>query len=377
MIIKNGLVFGADCVFAARDVYIDDGTITKEPGKRAGSEATYDAAGDYVLPGFVDIHTHGAVNRDFCDADPDGIAEMLKWYGSQGVTSVVFATMSYPETVITDVIRAARPFFGEEGYGAVLRGVNMEGPFIYYNKRGAQNPDYLMDPDFGFFKRIFDISGGYVRFVDLAPELPGALEFIGEASRNCRVSLAHTEATYAEAAAAFDAGASHVTHLFNAMTAFSHREPGVVGAAADKADFVEIISDGLHVHPSVVRAAFRLFGAERVCLISDSMRAAGMPDGDYAIGGQAVRVQNGKATLADDNTVIAGSVANLADMCRMAIGSGVPVEHALRAAALNPAIAAGLDCEVGSIDPGKRADIVIWDKGFNTKAVFSAGKKIR
>lgn len=377
MIIKNGLVFGADCAFSVRDVYIKDGKIADAPGGSAAQEEIYDAGGDYVLPGFVDIHTHGAVGADYCDADPAGVETMLAWYGSMGVTSVVFATMSLPEPAIAGAIRASLPFFDKDGCGAVLRGVNMEGPFISRNKRGAQNPDHLMNPDLSFFERIFDIAGGYVRFVDLAPELPGATEFIRQAAKKCPASLAHTEATYLEASAAFDAGASHVTHLFNGMAPFSHREPGVVGAAADKADFAEIICDGVHVHPAAVRAAFRLFGERRICLISDSMRAAGMTDGEYEIGGQAVRVADGKATLAEDDQVIAGSVVCLADMCRRAVGFGIPVEHAVRAATLNPAAAAGISDTVGSIDKGKRADVVIWDRQLRTKAVFSAGRRLR
>ena len=377
MIIKNGLVFGADCAFTARDVFIEHETIVEPYGLASDSEEFFDAEGDYVLPGFVDIHTHGAVNHDFCDADREGLETMLAWYGNQGVTSVVFATMAYPEPVIADAVRAAVPYLGKAGYGAVLRGVNMEGPFFSQNKRGAQNPDYLTYPDIGFFERISSLSQGYLRFVDLAPELPGAMDFIRGASNKCAVSLAHTEASYDIASAAFEAGATHVTHLFNGMPVFSHREPGVVGAAFDKAAFIEIISDGFHIHPAAVRAAFRMFGARRVCLISDSMRAAGMPDGEYEIGGQAVRVCDGKAVLAGETAAIAGSVVNLADMCRRAVRFGVPIEYAVQAAAPNPAIAAGLYHEVGSLDPGKRADIVIWDPELKMKAVFCAGKRIR
>ena len=377
MVIKNGLVFGADCAFSARDVFIKNETIAEAPGRPAVDDEVIDAGGDYVLPGFVDIHTHGAMGHDVCDAAPAGIEAMLYYYGSLGVTSVVFATTSYPESVIAATVRAALPYFDKTGYGAVLRGLNLEGPFLCENKRGAQNPDYLALPDQGFFKRIIDISEGYIRLIDIAPELPGAAELIKAACKKCAVSLAHTEADYDVAASAFDNGASHVTHLFNGMTAFTHREPGVVGAAADKAAFVEIISDGLHLHPATVRAAFRLFGEGRICLISDSMRAAGMPDGEYEIGGLAVSVSGGKAVLAADNATIAGSAVNLAEMCRRSVGFGIPLEHAVRAATLNPAAAAGISRDVGSLEPGKRADIVIWDRDLQTKAVFCAGRRIR
>lgn len=376
MIIKNGLVFGADCKFSPRDVYFRNGRVVGEPDGLGGPADVYDADGCYVLPGFVDIHTHGAVDHDFCDADPGGVEAMLAYYGRLGVTSVVFATTSFPEDVIAGAVRAAAPYFRKDGYGAVLRGVNIEGPFLSLNKRGAQNPEFLTSPDLGFFERIFDIVRDFVRIVALAPELPGAMEFIRRAGEKCAVSIAHTEAGFDVASAAFDAGASHVTHLFNAMPPFTHREPGVVGAAMEKAGFVELISDGVHIHPAVIRAAFRMFGAHRVCLISDSMRATGMPDGSYEIGGLDVRVENGKAVLAGGNGAIAGSVISLPEMCRRAAGFGVPLEDAVRAATLNPAAAAGLSRDVGSLEPGKRADAVVWDKELRTKSVFNAGKRL-
>ena len=410
MRIKNGLVFGADCKFSPRDIFFKNGTIVEEPGgysttgnaatedagsvytgrrntgsgyaipkdaspKDASPEDTYDADGNYVLPGFIDIHTHGAMGYDMCDANPEGIEAMLAYHGGHGVTSVVLATMSYPEPVIAAAIQTSTRYFDKTGYGAVLRGVNLEGPYLSRNKCGAQNPGYLENPDLDAFERLVEVSQEHVRLVDLAPELPGAVDFIKEACKKCAVSLAHTEASYDVASAAFDAGASHVTHLFNAMPPFTHREPGVVGAAMEKAGFVELISDGVHIHPAAIRAAFRMFGEQRVCLISDSMRATGMPDGLYEIGGQAVRVENGRAALEGNPAAIAGSVVNLAEMCRRAVGFGIPVEHVVRAATLSPATAAGLGNEVGSLEPGKRADIVICDRELNVVAVFCAGKR--
>lgn len=376
MIIQNGLVFEAYGAFSSRDVFVDGNTIAASPRADGVPDEVIDAGGGYVLPGFVDIHTHGAMNYDLCDADPNGIEAILAYHGSQGVTTVVPATMAYPEPVIEKIVRTTLPYFNKDGYGAVLRGINLEGPFISLQKRGAQNPDNLVNPDLDFFNRMFALSEKHILLVDLAPELPGALKFIQEISEKCVVSLAHTDATYDEAIAAFEAGASHVTHLFNGMPPLNHREPGVIGAAADKATFVEIISDGFHLHPAIVRSAFRMFGADRVCLISDSMRATGMPDGEYDLGGQRVNVSNGKATLTGGNFSIAGSAVNLADMCRRAIGFGVPIEHAVRAATLNPARAVGLDGKIGTIEVGKRADLVIWDSELRTKEVICAGKRI-
>ena len=157
----------------------------------------------------------------------------------------------------------------------MLRGINMEGPFFNKAKKGAQAEKYIVDPEIEMFDRLYQLSGDAIKLIDVAPELPGAVPFIERASKKCVVSIAHTTANYDQAKAAFAAGASHVTHLFNAMPPFNHRDPGVVGAASDDAAHVEMISDGIHLHPAVVRSVFRWFGAERVCLISDSMRAAG------------------------------------------------------------------------------------------------------
>lgn len=375
MIIKNGIVFTDTGRLMRADVAYEDGKITAvaPAGSLQGGEVL-EAKGCYVLPGFVDIHTHGCVNYDFCDADAVGIEKMLRFYGAQGVTSVVPATMSFDEPILTDVLNTALPYFEKDGYGSVLRGVNMEGPFINTAKKGAQNAKYIMDPHIQMFNNLYKLCAGRIRLVDIAPELPGSLEFIRAVSGKSRVSLAHTNANYEEAAAAFDAGASHVTHLFNAMPPFGHREPGVIGAASDKAAFVEVIADGVHLHPAVVRAVFSWFGANRVCLISDSMRATGMPDGVYSLGGQKVLMQAGKATLEDGT--IAGSATLQPVCCRRAIGFGVPMEEALRAATINPARAAGIAREVGSLTPGKRADIVLWNKALETQRVIVGGKPL-
>ncbi len=373
MIIRNGLVYGENCQFAMADVALEGERIAQiAPPGSLPAEGALDARGGYVLPGFVDIHSHGAVNVDFCDADAAGLERMLAYYGKAGVTSLVPATMSYSQPILAGIMKTAAGYFDKDGFGAVLRGVNMEGPFLNTEKRGAQNPKYIVNPDFAMFDALFEESGGYIKLVDIAPEQPGSLEFIRHVRGRCVVSLAHTNADYDTAAAAFKAGASHVTHLFNAMPPFTHRAPGVVGAAGDYAAYVEIVADGIHLHPAVVRAVFSWFGPERVCLVSDSMRGTGMPDGEYDLGGQQVKLQGNKATLAQGGA-IAGSATNLADCCRCAVRFGVPIESAVRAATLNPATAAGLQGRVGSLAAGKRADVVVWDKDLRTTAVIIGG----
>ena len=373
-VIRNGTVF-VDDHFVEKDLAFDDGIITDiaPPGSIDGE--CYDAAGAYVLPGFVDIHTHGCVNYDFCDADPAGMEKMLSYYGRSGVTSVILTTMSYGEDVLSGIIRVALNYIGKKGYGAILRGVNLEGPFINKAKRGAQNPDYITGPDIGLFDRLYDAFEGSIRLLDIAPELPGSMYLIRHASKRCKVSLAHTCADYDCAAAAFDAGASNVTHLFNAMPGYHHRAPGVVGAAFEKADYVEIVSDGVHLHPSVVRAVFRMFGAHRICLVSDSTRGTGMPDGEYELGGQAIVIKDGRSNLLD-NGAIAGSATNLIECFRRAVTFGIPLEDAVRASSYNPARAAAIISDAGSLKPGKSADILILDSALEVKAVFAAGSRV-
>ena len=375
MILKNGKIFTALGRFMEADVEIQGDRIVKvAPAGSLNGDEVIDAAGKYVTPGFVDIHIHGAAGDDFCDC-VDGsdkyVRTMAKYLGSQGVTTFMGTTMAFSEEILGNIFKTVRPLFNQEGLGAVLRGVNMEGPFFNVAKKGALAEEYIMDPNIDMFDRLFELSGGNIKLVDIAPELPGALEFIEKESKKCVVSIAHTCATYEEAKAAYAHGATHTTHLFNAMPAFTHRAPGVVGAAADDAAHVEMICDGIHLHPAVIRAVFALFGNERVCLISDSMRACGMPNGEYSLGGQKVFMNDGKATLEDGT--IAGSATCLAECFRRAVKFGVPLETALRAATINPAQAVGLFDELGSITAGKRADVLVLNKDLQPEHIFIGG----
>lgn len=378
MIIKNGQVFNSNGRFIPADVELAGDRIVKvAPAGTLHGDEELDAAGKYVTPGFVDIHIHGAAGSDFCDG-MDGsdkyVRAMQKYLGSQGVTSFLGTTMAFSEEILDRIFDTARPIFDQEGYGAVLRGVNMEGPFFNKAKKGAQAEEYIIDPDWEMFQRLWERSGHNIRLVDVAPELPGALEFAQKASKLCTVSIAHTCATYEEATAAFANGFTHTTHLFNAMPAFTHRAPGVVGAASDFAEHIEMICDGIHLNPSVVRAVFNMFGPDRVCIISDAMQACGMPNGEYSLGGQKVFMTDGLATLADGT--IAGSATCQAEGFRRAVKFGVPLESALKAATINPAKAAGLFDEVGSIAVGKRADVLVLGADLHPEHIFIGGKEL-
>ena len=375
MIIKNGHIFTDQGRFMQADIKLEGDRIVEiAPAGTLEGDEVIDATGKYVTPGFVDIHIHGAAGSDFCDATTEDVVKISRYEGSQGVTTFMGTTMAFDEEILTGVFEAAKPRFHQDGEGAVLRGVNMEGPFFNKAKKGAQAEEYIIDPDWEMFQRLWERSGHNIRLVDVAPELPGALEFAQKASKLCTVSVAHTCATYEEATAGYANGFSHTTHLFNAMPAFTHRAPGVVGAASDYAEHIEMICDGIHLNPSVVRAVFNMFGSDRVCIISDAMQACGMPNGEYSLGGQKVFMTDGLATLADGT--IAGSATCQAEGFRRAVKFGVPLESALKAATINPAKAAGLYDEVGSIAVGKRADVLVLGVDLHPEHIFIGGKEL-
>lgn len=329
-----------------------------------------DCEGFILAPGFVDIHIHGCGGADACDGTREALDTMARFLLQHGVTSFCPTTMTVGEDTLTQALLAAKGCAASPlEDGARVVGVNMEGPFISKEKRGAQKAEHILAPDFGLFQKYFDLSGGLVRLVDIAPEQPGGCEFAQQAQKLCTVSIAHTTAGYAQAKAAFDSGVSHATHLFNAMSGLGHRAPGVVGAVLeDPRVRAELICDGVHIHPAVLKTAFSVLG-DRAVVISDSMRANGMPEGEpFDLGGQEVTVQGGKALLADGT--IAGSVTNLHAEIKNLVSWGVPLAQAVRAATLAPAQAIGLDKEIGTIEPGKRADLVVLDKDLEVAGVY-------
>ena len=376
MFYKNARIFASDFQFHMGAFEVKDGLFGEVLPENVPADAI-DLEGATVIPGLIDVHSHGNSGADFSDGDYEGLKRMAAHYAAEGITSFAPASMTLPYDVLEKAFATARKIVDEKPAGcSVLRGIQMEGPYFSYKKRGAQNADYLKEPDFEGFKKLYEDCGGLVRIVDIAPELPGAAEFVEKASKLCTVSVAHTDSDYDHARAAYDAGATHLTHLYNAMPGINHRNPGVIPAAVETAGVrAEIISDGYHIHPAAVRLAFSMFGGDRMVLISDSGRCEGLPEGSkFELGGQDAWLRNGVAKLADGT--IACSATNLFDCMRNAISFGVKEEDAVRAASYNPACAIGAESEVGSIETGKVADFVVCSADYTSKRVFLAGTEL-
>lgn len=378
MIIRNAFVYGEDKTFSRLDIRIEEDVFTEICPSLAPSEneSVLDADGLYAIPGLIDIHFHGCMGHDFCDGTVEAIDAITRYEASCGVTSVCPATMTVSPESLVQVMDAARTYNESPARPgqASLVGINMEGPFISEAKKGAQAAEHIRLCDEALFCSLQERSGGLIKLVDIAPENEGAMEFIDALHDKVTISLAHTTADYQTAKEAYDRGARHATHLYNAMPPFTHRAPGVVGAAFDSPHCrAELICDGVHIHPSVVRATFQLFGDDRMILISDSMRAAGMEDGQYTLGGQDVAVKGKYATLVSDGA-LAGSVTNLMDCMRTAVKEmQIPLESAIACATMNPAKAIGIYDRYGSISTGKIANLVLLDQDLNLRQVIIHG----
>ncbi len=329
--------------------------------------------GKFILPGCIDVHSHGCMGYDFINASVDEIEKMCEFYASNGITSILATTMTIDMDTHRQAMRNIKTAMESDLKGSRIVGINMEGPFLGIDKRGAHDPRYLMPIDTLVFDELNDLSGNNIRIIDIDPTLPGAIDFIEKYHESITISLAHTSSNYHTAMEAFDAGASHVTHLFNAMNGLHHREPGIVGAFSDHDANAELICDGIHVHPSVIRLIYKA-KSDKLILISDSMCAAGLSDGIYELGGQKVNVKDMKATL-DDGT-IAGSTVNVYEAMKRAINFGVPAAQAILSATLIPAKSIKADNEIGSISVGKKADFIITDNEYNIEHVYINGRKV-
>ena len=366
MIIKGGKVFQEDGSFLEQALYINDHRLV-DKAEYQDDEKVIDAEGLLVLPGLVDIHSHGAAGEDFSDGNPEGLKKILQYEKRCGITSYCPTSMTFPKERLRQIFASIKGAQTEEE--AKVVGINMEGPFLDPAKKGAHVEEWIAAPDAAFVRELNQDVDGLVRLVTLAPNMDGAEEFIKEMHEEVCISLGHTAADYDCASRAMKLGAHHVTHLYNAMQPFGHRAPGLIGAAMDDPEcMVELICDGYHIHPSAIRAAFRMFGPERVILISDSMRAAGMENGTYELGGQEVTVKDRKAVLKDGT--LAGSATNLYGCMCKAVEFGIPLEQAIMAATANPARSIGIFDRVGSIRIGKQADLLLASENLELKRVI-------
>ena len=376
MRITGALVYGPDRLFTPKDICVKNGVIAET----SEDDLVLDGSGCIAVPGFVDIHFHGAMGRDVCDGNREAYEIIGKYELKNGITAMCPATLTLPVEQLCNVLSLGAEYAesDHEG-GADLVGFNMEGPFISREKKGAQNEEYILKCDAEIVDRFIESSKGLVKIIGLAPEVnPDYREYIGSVKDKVKVSLAHTGTDYETAKDAIEAGASHVVHLFNAMTGLGQRAPGLVGAAADSDNVTcEMILDGVHIHPASARAAYRLMGRQRIILISDSAQGTGMEDGDYELGGLAVTKEGRFCRLKSDGT-IAGSVSNLYDVFTTAVKQmNIPLEDAIDSCTIIPAGCIGVDDAYGSIEIGKKADILLMDReSLKLVKIIKDGKEI-
>lgn len=369
MILRGFQVFYKD-QFSDLDIRIRDGKVV-EIGPALGGDQIYLGHGELLLPGGVDIHTHGCVGNDFSTADPEKMEEMDRYYLGQGITSVIATIMTEELPKMEQAIEHITNYM-DSGKNKTILGIRMEGPFLNPEKNGAHRKEALQLPNQEVWNRLQALSANRILITDLAPELPGATECLDNWSKNTICSLAHTACNYEQAITAFSQGADHVTHLYNAMNQLHHREPGLIGAVFDQKPYAELICDGIHIHPAVIRTTMELL-PRKLIMISDSMSATGLGDGQYELGGQKVFVQGGKAVLSDQT--LAGAAKSLAEDLRyLVLEVGMPLETVLPAMTRIPAESIHKGKQLGRIALGARANFVIAKQNLEVIAVCYKGE---
>ena len=351
------IIYNAEIKGSLKSIVIKNGIIADISDNVKKGDINAD--GNRVIPGLIDVHTHGCVGLDTMDAD---FEPMCRFYAEHGTTSFLPTTMTMDYDALKRVTNAKTDF-----KGANILGFHFEGPYISPKHKGAQNEKYIKNPSVEDFKQFKN-----VQMITLAPELQGAMEFIKAVTPDCVVSIGHTDCDYETALNAIENGASCLTHTYNAMPSFHHRNPGPIGAAFEKHIYAQLICDGLHISKPTVLATYKMFGADRLTLISDSIRCAGLPDGEYESGGLKVFLKEGAARLADGT--IAGSSATLLDCVKTAISFGIPFDDAVKMASETPANMLGI--KKGRIEKGYDADLLIVDKELGIKTVVIGGAEV-
>lgn len=356
------------------DVMIAEGRIAEvAPHVEVGAAEAVDLSGCILAPGFIDIHVHGGGGHSLITTDPAEIEAYSRWAPGQGVTGFLatVCTASVESALAClEAVAAAKPG------GASLLGSNLEGPFVSPERRGALPPSWPAPPNIAEFRQLHSAAGGTLRLMTVAPELPGAIDLIREAiAEDVRVSVGHTDATFEAAHEAFGAGATQITHAFNAMRPFHHREPGPIGAALEAGAIAEVIADGVHLHAATVRTLVRSFGPERVALITDGVTPAGLGEGTFRIGDIEATLSGGEMRLPDGT--IAGSVATMADVFRNVVRWGIAdIPTTAVMASATPARALGLEAHKGRIAPGYDADLVALTDDLQIARTWVAGEVV-
>lgn len=368
MLIKNARVYRKDYTFAGADVRIENGTIT-EIGNNLTDEEIYDAQGAYLVPGFINIHVHGAIGYDVMDVTEEQLAEVSRFFLQDGVTSYLPTTVTdaYDKTI--SVVKCIADYMEKQTSDAAeVLGVNVEGPYLNVNFKGAHPPQYLVGFDAFSMDGVLEAAKGQVRLITIAPEVEGAAEFIKKYKDSVNVSLGHGGDDYEKCKEAFAAGATQVTHLFNTMPSIHHRNKGLIHAAFEVGVRAELICDDVHVDRSVVLMAIRMFGTDKICVITDGVHATGQPDGRYYFASAGYTVVNGVAKNDEGNLV--GGTSTMLQCVQNLVAWGISLEDAIRMATANPADAIGVSDRKGRIDVGMDADLVLLDSKLNLKKVW-------
>ncbi|MGW8048587.1 N-acetylglucosamine-6-phosphate deacetylase [Staphylococcus shinii] len=376
-VIANGRIYTENETIAQGYIIIDNGKIAQiGTGEYQGELTTIGLKGQHVLPGFIDIHMHGGYGEDAMDASFEGLKHLSESLLSEGTTSFLATTMTQSDENIIKALKNIVNYQGQQDNlnAASIVGIHLEGPFISEHKVGAQNPAYVQRPSVAKIQQFQEIANDQIKVMTFAPEVEGARETLAALHNQINFSIGHTVATFDEVNEAVAHGAKHVTHLYNAGTAFEHRNPGLSGAAwvNDKLS-TESIVDGIHSHPASIKIAYKQKGNKRFFLITDAMRAKGMPDGEYDLGGQNVTVKGSEARLASG--ALAGSILKMNEGLKNLIKfTGASLDDLWRVTSLNQAIALNIEDNKGSIAVGKDADIVVVDDDIHVLTTIKSGE---
>lgn len=379
MIIKNGMVLTDEFIFKKTDVKVENGKIS-EIGSNlicASHEEVVDAGGKYVVPGLVDTHMHAAVKRTFIDFVDDTYEKIASYEASHGTTSLVPALSAAKKEKLLACIDYMNECIEREDCGcAKIRGIHMEGPFFAPEYKGAHLPENIRIPSLDEMTEYCNRAGENLKIMTLAPELPNAEEVIKYAvSKGVCISAGHTNSTYEDILNAMEWGATQGTHLYNAMSAMNHRKPNAVGGLLNSDAKCELICDFFHVHPAVVLLTFKIKGADKINMITDSEIGTGLSDGEYEVNGRTLTVKD-KKTYTEDGTIAGGSTC-LIDGVRNLVSIGIPLEDAIMTATKNPAESAKIYDEVGSISVGKIADILVLDEELQLEKIILRGQELK